>query len=138
MLVYNFFLKKNDFKYRFVLKKSLSLVFIFFSFFSFAQVDPGSDWSQCNNCDVETDPSQYSAYASPGNTTYYISYSSGSDSNDGLSESNPFKNLGKINSITFSAGDIIKFNKGDIWYGYFKILHSLSFLLIFLTFFRKL
>ena len=44
----------------------------------------------------------------------YICYSTGSDSNDGLSKAIPFKNLGKINSITFSAGDIIKFKKGDM------------------------
>jgi len=99
------------------LNKSITSLFILSSLLSFAKLD----LSVCDNCDVETDPSQYSAYSSPGNTTYYVSYSSGNDSNDGLSEASPFKNLGKINSITFSAGDIIKFKKGDTWYGYFKI-----------------
>ena len=74
------------------LNKSITSLFILSSLLSFDILD----LSICDNCDVETDPSQYSAYSSPGNTTYYVSYSSGNDSNDGLSEASPFKNLGKI------------------------------------------
>ena len=61
---------------------------------------------------------------SSGNTTYYVSFSSGNDSNDGKSEDKPFKNLGKINSITFKPGDKINFKSGDSWRGYFKVLGS--------------
>jgi len=76
--------------------------------------DTGSD------VDKDTDPDNFNDSNSNGNTTYFISLSDGDDSNDGKSESKPFKNLGKINSITFSAGDKIKFKKGDTWKGYFK------------------
>ena len=71
-----------------------------------------------------TDPNDFSSSTSPGNTTYYISFSSGNDSNDGKSEDTPFKNLGKINSITYKAGDKIMFKSGDTWRGYFKLLGS--------------
>ncbi len=72
----------------------------------------------------ETDPDKYSDSTSSGNTTYYISFSLGDDTNDGKSESNAFKNLGKINSITFAPGDKIKFKSGDSWKGYFKLRGS--------------
>ena len=74
-----------------------------------------------DNSDSETDPSGYTPFTSPGNTTYYISYSSGNDSNNGTSEGTPYKNLGKLNSITFAGGDKIKFKSGDTWKGYFKL-----------------
>jgi|TARA_B110000263_G_scaffold211043_1_gene193827 hypothetical protein len=76
------------------------------------------------NTDGETDPDKYTDSSSSGNTTYYISFSSGDDSKDGKSEANAFKNLGKINSITFAAGDKIKFKTGDTWKGYFKLRGS--------------
>ncbi len=76
------------------------------------------------NTDGETDPDKYTDSSSSGNTTYYISFSDGDDSKDGKSESNAFKNLGKINSITFAPGDKIKFKTGDTWKGYFKIRGS--------------
>ena len=65
------------------------------------------------NTDGETDPDKYTDSSSSGDTTYYISFSDGEDSKDGKSESNAFKNLGKINSITFAPGDKIKFKTGD-------------------------
>ena len=77
-----------------------------------------------NNSNETTDPTDFTAISSSGNTTYYISFSSGSDSNDGKSEDKPFKNLGKINSITFKPGDKINFKSGDSWRGYFKLLGS--------------
>ncbi|QJD85854.1 SGNH/GDSL hydrolase family protein [Cohnella herbarum] len=55
------------------------------------------------------------AYAS--SQTYYVSYSSGNDSNDGLSASTPWKTLGKVSSRTFGAGDSILLKKGDAWTG---------------------
>jgi uncharacterized repeat protein (TIGR02059 family) len=47
-------------------------------------------------------------------TTYYVS-SSGNDSNNGTSASTPWKTIAKINSSSFSPGDQILSNKGDIW-----------------------
>ena len=76
------------------------------------------------NTDGETDPDKYTDSSSSGDTTYYISFSDGDDSKDGKSESNAFKNLGKINSITFAPGDKIKFKTGDVWKGYFKVRGS--------------
>ncbi|MEI6529767.1 MAG: right-handed parallel beta-helix repeat-containing protein [Candidatus Falkowbacteria bacterium] len=50
-----------------------------------------------------------------GGTTYYVSFSSGSDSNNGTSVSTPWKTIAKVNSQTFKAGDFILFKKGDTW-----------------------
>jgi len=47
--------------------------------------------------------------------TYYISYSSGNDSNTGTSSSTPWKTLQKVNSMTFQPGDNILFKSGDVW-----------------------
>jgi uncharacterized repeat protein (TIGR02059 family) len=47
-------------------------------------------------------------------TDYYIC-SSGKDTNNGLSSSTPWKTIAKVNASSFSAGDTIFFNKGDIW-----------------------
>ncbi|MEO2144073.1 MAG: hypothetical protein ABGW83_08165, partial [Flavobacteriaceae bacterium] len=76
------------------------------------------------NSDGETDPDKYTNSFSSGNTIYYISFSGGDDSKDGKSEANAFKNLGKINSITFAPGDKINFKTGDTWKGYFKLRGS--------------
>ena len=75
-----------------------------------------------NNSGETTDPDDFSSTTSSGNTTYYISFTSGNDDNDGKSEDSAFKNLGKINSITYKPGDKIMFKSGDSWRGYFKIL----------------
>ena len=84
----------------------------------------GNNGGGNNTDDGSTDPDDYTNSTSEGNTTYYVSFSSGDDANDGKTETTPFKNLGKINSITFKAGDIVKFKKGDTWKGYFKIRGS--------------
>ena len=84
----------------------------------------GNNGGGNNTDDGSTDPDDYTDSNSDGNTTYYVSFSSGNDTNDGKTETTPFKNLGKINSITFKAGDIVKFKKGDTWKGYFKIRGS--------------
>jgi parallel beta-helix repeat protein len=50
--------------------------------------------------------------------TYYISSSSGSDSNDGFSAQRPWKSLDKIYlNYTFLPGDQILLNRGDTWDG---------------------
>ncbi|MCD9022485.1 right-handed parallel beta-helix repeat-containing protein [Cohnella silvisoli] len=54
-------------------------------------------------------------YATP--TTYYVSFSAGSDSNNGTSANTPWKTLGKVSTQTFNAGDTILLKKGDTWTG---------------------
>ncbi|HTM97773.1 MAG TPA: right-handed parallel beta-helix repeat-containing protein, partial [Pedobacter sp.] len=53
-------------------------------------------------------------------TDYYISSSSGNDSNNGISESSPWRTLDKINAASLSllkGGDRVLLKKGDIFYG---------------------
>ncbi len=50
-------------------------------------------------------------------TTYYISSTSGSDSNTGTSTSSPWKTIKKVNSRTYKPGDSILFKAGDTWKG---------------------
>ena len=47
--------------------------------------------------------------------TFYISSSSGSDSNDGLTQEKAWKTLGKINSVDLQPGDSILLRSGDTW-----------------------
>jgi hypothetical protein len=49
-------------------------------------------------------------------TTYYVA-AAGSDSNNGTSTGTPWQTIAHVNAQTFSAGDSILFNKGDVWYG---------------------
>ena len=49
--------------------------------------------------------------------TYYVSVSSGNDSNNGTSTSTAWKTLSKVNTVTFSAGDRILLKCGDTWTG---------------------
>lgn len=58
-------------------------------------------------------------------TSYYIS-SAGSDQNSGLSESLPWKTLEKLNSqmAGFNTGDMIRFKRGETYYGNLQIIKS--------------
>ena len=47
-------------------------------------------------------------------TTYYVA-NAGSDSNNGTSTSTPWQTISKVNAGSFSAGDQILFNRGDLW-----------------------
>jgi len=49
-------------------------------------------------------------------TTYYVA-ASGSDSNNGTSAGTAWQTIAKVNGSTFSPGDSILFNRGDVWYG---------------------
>lgn len=49
------------------------------------------------------------------NTTYYVSSSTGNDSNNGTSQSTPWKTMAKVSSITFQPGDRILLKSGDSW-----------------------
>ncbi|SDS86520.1 Right handed beta helix region [Paenibacillaceae bacterium GAS479] len=52
---------------------------------------------------------------SDGNTTYYVSSSTGDDTNDGLTEATAWKTMGKISGMTFLPGDRILLKSGDTW-----------------------
>lgn len=49
---------------------------------------------------------------SPGDTTYYVDPQTGSDSNDGLTNSTPWQTVQKVNSVLFKPGDRIEFIAG--------------------------
>ena len=55
--------------------------------------------------------------AAAAGTTYYVSSSSGSDSNTGTSSNTPWKTLSKASAQTFSPGDTILLQSGDTWIG---------------------
>ncbi len=48
-------------------------------------------------------------------TTYYVSSSAGSDSNNGTSAATPWQTVGHVNGQTFSPGDSVLFKRGDVW-----------------------
>jgi len=58
----------------------------------------------------------FSALAGPviGTTVFYVSSSTGSDSNPGTF-SQPWKTLAHVNAQTFSAGTSVLFKRGDTW-----------------------
>ena len=49
--------------------------------------------------------------------TYYVSSSTGSDSNSGLSPSSPWQSLSKVNTVTLAPGDEVLLKDGDTWTG---------------------
>jgi hypothetical protein len=55
-----------------------------------------------------------SAPAAPA-ATYYVSSSTGNDSNNGLSEQSPFQTLERINGLALGAGDNVLLRCGDVW-----------------------
>lgn len=46
---------------------------------------------------------------------FYVDASGGSDSNDGRSQSRAWRNISKVNSQSFSPGDVILFKRGETW-----------------------
>ncbi len=50
-------------------------------------------------------------------TTYYVSSSGGSDTNNGTSTATPIKTINKVNSLPLAAGDSVLFKAGDTWTG---------------------
>jgi len=52
---------------------------------------------------------------------YFVDASAGNDTNDGLSEDNPWKSLEKVNNSTFIPGDSILFKSGESWAGQLEI-----------------
>lgn len=57
-------------------------------------------------------------------STYYISSSSGKDSNSGTSSQTPWKTLNKLEKVTMHPGDSILLKRGDIWNESFIISNS--------------
>jgi len=49
-------------------------------------------------------------------TTYYVA-AAGSDANVGTDTGHPWQTISKVSGSTFSAGDSVLFNRGDVWYG---------------------
>ncbi|MCU1303044.1 MAG: glycoside hydrolase family protein [Candidatus Sulfotelmatobacter sp.] len=48
-------------------------------------------------------------------TTYYVSSSTGNDSNAGTSTVAAWQTIGHVNGLTFLPGDSILFRRGDVW-----------------------
>ena len=48
-------------------------------------------------------------------TTYYVSSSTGGDTNNGTSASTPWQTIAHVNGQTFQPGDSILFKRGDVW-----------------------
>ena len=47
--------------------------------------------------------------------TYYVDSTNGNDTNNGLSESMPWKTIAKVNTMVFNSGDSILFKSGETW-----------------------
>ena len=60
---------------------------------------------------IATSPSS----ASPTAVTYYVSSSTGNDSDDGLSEANAFATIAKVNALNLQPGDRVLLKCGDVW-----------------------
>ncbi|MGA8273778.1 MAG: hypothetical protein WB919_19605 [Candidatus Sulfotelmatobacter sp.] len=48
-------------------------------------------------------------------TTYYVSSSTGNDTNSGTASLSPWQTIGHVNGQTFQPGDSILFKRGDVW-----------------------
>lgn len=46
---------------------------------------------------------------------YYVSASTGNDSNDGLTEATAWKTLDKLSAVTMTKGSVVYFKRGDLW-----------------------
>lgn len=58
----------------------------------------------------------YSAADVTGNgKCYYVSYSTGNDSNDGLSPERPWKTVTKVSEAAIPSGSVVLFKRGDTW-----------------------
>ncbi len=53
----------------------------------------------------------------PTGTTYYVSSSTGSDSDNGLTPDTAFQTVGHVNSLALNPGDQVLFFCGDVWQG---------------------
>jgi hypothetical protein len=59
--------------------------------------------------------------AQAAGSTYYVSSSSGNDSNTGLSDTSPLETIAAVNALNLQPGDTVLFKCGDTWRG--EMLH---------------
>lgn len=50
-------------------------------------------------------------------TTYYVSSTSGADTNNGTASTSPWQSIDQANGVVLDAGDSVLFKRGDIWRG---------------------
>lgn len=87
----------------------------YYTSLSVADVEPSAQYS------FLTELEEYKGlYPESKGRTFYVS-SKGSDANDGLNESTPFKSLSRVNSIDFQPGDSILFKRGEAFSGELNI-----------------
>lgn len=55
--------------------------------------------------------------ASAGGTIYYVSSSTGSDADNGLTPGTAFQTVGKVNTLALNPGDQVLFLCGEVWQG---------------------
>jgi hypothetical protein len=48
-------------------------------------------------------------------TTYYVSSSTGNDSNNGTSSATAWQTIAHVNGQSFQPGDSVMFKRGDVW-----------------------
>ena len=58
---------------------------------------------------------QPAAQAAAASITYYVSNTTGSDSNSGTTQNTPFQSISKANSLNLQPGDQVLFKCGDTW-----------------------
>lgn len=54
----------------------------------------------------------------PGSGTIYYVKNGGNDALDGLSDANAWATVSKVNGVSFAAGDMVLFKKGNVWREY--------------------
>jgi len=59
-------------------------------------------------------------------TVYYVS-TDGDDTNDGLSPLSAWKTLEKVSAFEFSAGDAVRFRRGDVFRGFVKTCPGVTY-----------
>lgn len=67
--------------------------------------------------ELQPDTKRMMTLASTTGTVYYVD-PNGDDNNDGKSDTQAWKTIGKVNSIVFNPGDQILFKSGGIWAGH--------------------
>jgi hypothetical protein len=87
---------------------------------------PRDDASEESNGDTGAEASRHAAEARdagedadaalPQFPRYYVSSSTGNDSNDGRSPDHPWKSLAKVKATTFEPGSAVLLERGDVWY----------------------
>ncbi|MBE6551381.1 MAG: hypothetical protein E7665_04525 [Ruminococcaceae bacterium] len=58
--------------------------------------------------------------------SYYVS-AEGSDDNDGMSPSSPWKTLSKVSESKLSRGDAVRFRRGDVFRGYVRTCPGVTY-----------